>query len=107
MPDGADRAPGQGAGGGGGGGWCRGHGRPDLGGRCGGLVHSLDELPAEVDAELLDRAEAHLIGEANLHPQPAQPAGEKVLEVIAPDTYDDQERKNLEAAIAAPPPPPG
>jgi hypothetical protein len=64
------------------------------------LVRALDELPAEVEPELLERAEAHLVAEAE-HYTPAQlrRLGAKVLEVIAPQTYDDHERQRLEAAM--------
>jgi hypothetical protein len=64
------------------------------------LVRALDDLPAEVDAELRARAEAHLVGEAE-HYTPAQlrRLGTRVLEVIAPQTYDDHERRCLEAAM--------
>ena len=64
------------------------------------LVRALDELPAEVEPELLDRAEAHLVGEAERYtPTQLRRLGAKVLEVIAPATYDDHERRRLEAAM--------
>ncbi|MET1060809.1 MAG: DUF222 domain-containing protein [Nocardioides sp.] len=64
------------------------------------VVRALEELPAEVDAELRDRAEAHLVGEAERYtPQQLRRLGTKVLEVIAPETYDDHERRRLEAAM--------
>ena len=64
------------------------------------VVRALDELPAEVEPELRERAEAHLVGEAEHYtPTQLRRLGNKVLEVIAPDTYDDHERQRLEAAM--------
>ena len=64
------------------------------------LVRALDDLPAEVEAELRDRAEAHLVGEAEHYtPTQLRRLGTKVLEVIAPQTYEDHERRALEAAM--------
>ena len=53
-----------------------------------------------MEPELLDRAEAHLVGEAERYtPTQLRRLGAKVLEVIAPATYDDHERRRLEAAM--------
>ena len=62
------------------------------------IVKALDELPREeVGNELLAKAEAHLIAQAaHFTPKELKRLGDKILEVIAPDTYDDQERKNLQ-----------
>ena len=64
------------------------------------VVRALDELPSEVEPELRERAEAHLVVEAERYtPQQLRRLGTKVLEVLAPDTYDDHERQRLEAAL--------
>jgi hypothetical protein len=53
-----------------------------------------------VDADLRDRAEAHLVGEAERYtPRQLRRLGAKVLEVLVPETYDDHERQRLEAAM--------
>ena len=64
------------------------------------VVRALEELPAEVDADLRDRAEAHLVGEAEHYtPTQLRRLGTKVLDVLAPEAYDDHERRLLEAAM--------
>jgi hypothetical protein len=65
------------------------------------IAHALDALPADVDASLLAKAQAHLVAEAAHHtPRQLRLLGRKVLEVVAPDTYDDHERRLLEAEEA-------
>lgn len=64
------------------------------------LVHALDTVAAspEVDADLLTKAEAHLVEQCALSgPRQLRRLGRKVLEVIAPEKYDDEERRRLEA----------
>lgn len=64
------------------------------------IVKALDALPVdEIDADVLARAEARLVQLADRYdPRKLEVLGEKILEVVAPETYDDQERKALEAA---------
>ncbi len=65
------------------------------------IVAALDALPADVDPATLAKAEAHLIGEAAHHtPRQLRILGRKVLEVLAPEAYDDHERRLLEAEEA-------
>ena len=65
------------------------------------IVTALDELPADLDPELRAKAEAHLITEAgHFGPRELRRLGRKVLEVVAPDVADDQERRLLEAEEA-------
>ena len=46
------------------------------------------------------RAEAHLVAEAEHYtPKQLRRVGAKVLEVLAPEAYDDHERQHLEAAM--------
>lgn len=63
------------------------------------IARALDELPAdEVDAEVLTRAEAHLVAEAAHHgPRELRVLGRRILEVVAPDLCEDQEGRALEA----------
>jgi hypothetical protein len=52
-----------------------------------------------VDRELLAKAELHLVEKAADFTPPALRAlGERILEVVCPERYDDQERKTLLAA---------
>ncbi|HEX4472095.1 MAG TPA: DUF222 domain-containing protein, partial [Nocardioides sp.] len=64
--------------------------------QAGVLTHALDDLPQQVDPELLVKAEAHLLAEAGQFP-PTQlrRLGRKVLEVIAPDLAEDHEHRLL------------
>lgn len=65
------------------------------------IAAALGALPRDVDPEILDKAEAHLIEEATRHtPRQLRILGRKVLEVVAPETYDDHERRLLEAEEA-------
>ncbi len=62
------------------------------------IVAALDALPSDLDAELLGKAEAHLVAEAaHFDPRRLKVLGRRVLEVIAPDLAEDHERKALEA----------
>jgi hypothetical protein len=62
------------------------------------LVQSLDQLPADLDAELRAKAEAHLVSEAGqFGPAPLRRLGRRVLEVIAPDIADAEEERALRA----------
>jgi len=61
------------------------------------IVRALDELPDDVPAETLDRAEEHLVGEAaHFGPRALARLGRKILEVVAPEVAEDQERIALE-----------
>lgn len=63
------------------------------------IARALDNLGAEVPPDLRRRAEAHLVDQADrFTPRQLRVLGERVLEVICPDTYDDQERAKLLAA---------
>jgi hypothetical protein len=60
------------------------------------IARALDDLPADLDPELLAKAEAHLVAEAaHFDPKRLRVLGRKVLEVVAPDVHDDHERKRL------------
>ena len=62
-------------------------------------ARALDHLDTDVDPDLLRRAEAHLVDQADrFTPRQLRVLGERVLEVICPDTYDDQESAHLLAA---------
>ena len=61
------------------------------------IALGLDELPGDLDAETLEQAERHLIAQAaQFAPAQLRILTRKILEVIAPDTYEDHERKALE-----------
>jgi hypothetical protein len=62
------------------------------------IVQSLDELPDNLDAEVRLKAEAHLLAEAgHFDPQRLRVLGRKVLEVLAPELAEEEERRRLEA----------
>jgi hypothetical protein len=61
------------------------------------IVRALDELPSDLDPELALKAEAHLVAEAAFFdPKRLRILGRKVLEVVAPEVFEDQERRRLE-----------
>jgi hypothetical protein len=61
------------------------------------VVASLEALPAEVDAEVLGRAEAELVAQAaRFGPKELRVLGRRVLHVIAPEIAEDSERRALE-----------
>ena len=61
------------------------------------IVRALDELPSDLDPELALKAEAHLVAEgAFFDPKRLRILGRKVLEVVAPEVFEDQERRRLE-----------
>ncbi|MEU4418685.1 HNH endonuclease signature motif containing protein [Nocardia salmonicida] len=63
------------------------------------IVAALDNLGSEVDRTVLLDAETMLIGlAAQFAPKQLKVLGEKILEMVDPEAYDDQERKALEAA---------
>ena len=62
------------------------------------IVRALNALGAEVDPDLVKKAEAHLVAQAtHFGPKQLKVLGDKILEVIAPDAYEDEERKKLQA----------
>src|SRR3954454_1854773 len=66
--------------------------------QAGVLVGALDALPADLEAELMVKAEAHLVAEAgHFEPAALRRLGRHVLEVVAPDLADAHEA----AALAA------
>jgi Domain of unknown function (DUF222) len=66
------------------------------------IVRALDALPADlVSREVLAQCEAHLVEQAaHFTPKELRTLGERLLEVIAPDTYDEAERRRIEAELA-------
>jgi hypothetical protein len=61
------------------------------------IVDGLEALPAEVPRQVFVKAEAHLVAEAaHFAPRQLRVLALKVLEVVAPDTFDDAEREALE-----------
>lgn len=62
------------------------------------IVAALDALPDDLDVELRAQAEAHLVGEAaHFGPAELRVLGRRVLEVIAPEVAEEEERRQLEA----------
>ncbi len=61
------------------------------------ILRALDELPDDLDQDLKDEAELHLIGEAAHHDaKTLRILGRRLLEVIDPDAADAHEAKLLE-----------
>ena len=61
------------------------------------IVRALNNLGEDVPPLVLGKAEAHLVEQAQLFsPKQLRVLGDKILEVIAPDLYEDEERKKLE-----------
>jgi hypothetical protein len=62
------------------------------------IARAMDELPSDLDAELLEKAETHLLAEAaHFDPRRLRVLGRRILEVVAPGVAEDQERRLLEA----------
>jgi hypothetical protein len=62
------------------------------------LIRCLEALPADVDPDLMVKAEAHLVGEAgHFGPRELARLGRRVLEVIAPEVADAAEAQALAA----------
>jgi hypothetical protein len=60
------------------------------------ITEAIDALPKDLEGELRDRAEAHLVGEAGkFGPRELTRLGERVLEVIAPEIAEDAEYQRL------------
>lgn len=65
------------------------------------IATALDALPPWVDREVLAEAESHLVEAASQYtPKQLRILGRKVLEVVAPDAFDDHERRLLEVEEA-------
>lgn len=66
--------------------------------QAGVIVSALDALPDDLDSKLLAKAEAHLVAlAAQFTPRQLRVLGRRVLDAVAPDVADDEERKLLEA----------
>jgi hypothetical protein len=70
------------------------------------ILRALDELPADVDADVIERAETHLLDLAQVHDAKAlRVLGRRILEVVSPQAADVHEARLLEreerAAAAA------
>lgn len=70
------------------------------------IIRALDELPTDLDQDVVERAEAHLLGLAEVHDAKAlRILGRRILEVVSPETADAHEAALLEreeqAAAAA------
>jgi hypothetical protein len=64
--------------------------------QAGVVSEALDALPGTLDAELVAKAESHLLAEAGqFGPRQLCRLGRKVLEVVAPDVADDHEHRLL------------
>ncbi len=63
------------------------------------ITRALDDLPRErIAPEVLAKAEAHLVAEAAHHgPRELRLLGRKILEVVAPEDYEHEEGRRLEA----------
>jgi hypothetical protein len=62
------------------------------------VVRALDALPADLDAELVAKAEAQVVADAGqFGPRELRVLGRRVLEVVAPDVADAQEAALLVA----------
>ncbi len=63
------------------------------------ITRALDDLPRErIEPEVLAKAEAHLVAEAAHHgPRDLRLLGRKILEVVAPEVYELEEGRQLEA----------
>ena len=63
------------------------------------IVRALADLPTDLDAELVDRAEELLVGYATLHdPDELQRLGARILSVVAPEVGEEGDRKKLDEA---------
>jgi Domain of unknown function (DUF222) len=61
------------------------------------ITHALEELPrGEVSAELLARAEAHLVAQAGeFGPRELRVLGRRILEILAPEVFEAHEAQQL------------
>ncbi len=62
------------------------------------IAHALEDLPADLDPELVVEAEEHLVGLAADHrPRELAVLGRRILQVVAPDLAEAEEGRKLEA----------
>jgi hypothetical protein len=67
-------------------------------GQADAITVALDKLPKDLDRELIARAEARLVAEAaSFGPEALRIMGRRILDVVAPEIAEEQERKALEA----------
>ena len=60
------------------------------------IAHALDELPGDLPADVLVRAEEHLVAEAaHFGPRELRMLGRRVLDVIAPELAEEHEARQL------------
>ena len=61
------------------------------------IAHALDQLPAErLDAEILGRAEAHLVAQAaQFGPRELRVLGRRILDIVAPEIGEQHEAEEL------------
>ena len=61
------------------------------------ITHALEELPTDkVSAELLARAEAHLVAEAaHFGPRELRVLGRRILDILAPEIGEQHEAEQL------------
>ena len=65
------------------------------------IIDAVEQLPDDLESDLVERAEAHLVAEAAHHDAKAlRILGKRLLEVIAPDQADAHEARLLEAEEA-------
>ncbi|WP_157571620.1 HNH endonuclease signature motif containing protein [Nocardioides alkalitolerans] len=70
-------------------------------GHAAAVVDALDDLPTDLDADLVARAEAHLVGECvEFTPRQVRRLGRHLLRVVAPDLADAHEEARLHAEEA-------
>jgi hypothetical protein len=63
------------------------------------IAQAMEDLPTDLDPAILRRAEEHLTGlAADFPPRLLRRLGRRVLEVVAPEVAEEQERKALEDA---------
>ena len=61
------------------------------------IVRALNNLGDDIPPHVLAKAEIHLVEQAEFfNPKQLRILGDKILEVVAPDLYEDEERKKLE-----------
>ena len=61
------------------------------------ILRALDDLPDDLDPDLVEEAEAHLLAEAeHFDARALKQFGRRLLEVVAPDAADAHEAKLLE-----------
>lgn len=65
------------------------------------ITRALDRLPQDLDPEIVARAEVRLVAEAeSFGPEALRIMGRRILDVVAPELAEEQERRALEAEEA-------